>query len=212
MDSFPSGSEVLAFLISPDAKMEDCSFLHSSTNFSVFILTCQIICMTVLHLFVTIFVLTFLFPCFDFTACNLHSRISGRLGLEVIRHLMKYDCSADNIHWIESSSINLHAVPSLPNTGGRSPACLGCSSPVPPGFPSVLLKKLCHYTLHRDIHFHEYQGILCSLLSWHSIGLRKSLDCFIDHIITLLRIYGMQKSINMCGFFLFNSLGQIPEP
>ena len=91
MDSFPSGSEVLAFLISPDAKMEDCSFLHSSTNFSVFILTCQIICMTVLHLFVTIFVLTFLFPCFDFTACNLHSRISGRLGLEVIRHLMKYD-------------------------------------------------------------------------------------------------------------------------
>ena len=82
---------VLAFLISPDAKMEDCSFLHSSTNFSVFILTCQIICMTVLHLFVTIFVLTFLFPCFDFTACNLHSRISGRLGLEVIRHLMKYD-------------------------------------------------------------------------------------------------------------------------
>ena len=94
MDSFPSGSEVLAFLISPDAKMEDCSFLHSSTNFSVFILTCQIICMTVLHLFVTIFVLTFLFPCFDFTACNLHSRISGRLGLEVIRHLMKYDCPA----------------------------------------------------------------------------------------------------------------------
>ena len=85
MDSFPSGSEVLAFLISPDAKMEDCSFLHSSTNFSVFILTCQIICMTVLHLFVTIFVLTFLFPCFDFTACNLHSRISGRLGLELIR-------------------------------------------------------------------------------------------------------------------------------
>lgn len=121
----------MAFLISPDAKMEDCSFLHSSTNFSVFILTCQIICMTVLHLFVTIFVLTFLFPCFDFTACNLHSRISGRLGLEVIRHLMKYDCPADNIHWIESSSINLH------------------------------------YTLHRDIHFHEYQGILCSLLSWH---------------------------------------------
>ena len=94
MDSFPSGSEVLAFLISPDAKMEDCSFLHSSTNFSVFILTCQIICMTVLHLFVTIFVLTFLFPCFDFTACDLHSRISGRLGLEVIRHLMKYDCPA----------------------------------------------------------------------------------------------------------------------
>lgn len=91
MDSFPSGSEVLAFLISPDAKMEDCSFLHSSNNFNVFILTCQIICMTVLHLFVTIFVLTFLFPCFDFTACNLHSRISGRLGLEVIRHLMKYD-------------------------------------------------------------------------------------------------------------------------
>ena len=84
----------MAFLISPDAKMEDCSFLHSSNNFSVFILTCQIICMTVLHLFVTIFVLTFLFPCFDFTACNLHSRISGRLGLEVIRHLMKYDCPA----------------------------------------------------------------------------------------------------------------------
>ena len=172
----------MAFLISPDAKMEDCSFLHSSTNFSVFILTCQIICMTVLHLFVTIFVLTFLFPCFDFTACNLHFRIS------------------------------IHAVPSLLNTGGRSPACLGCSSPVPPGFPSVLLKELCHYTLHRDIHFHEYQGILCSLLSWHSIGLRKSLDCFIDHIITLLRIYGMQKSINMCGFFLLNSLSQIPGP
>ena len=127
----------MAFLISPDAKMEDCSFLHSSTNFSVFILTCQIICMTVLHLFVTIFVLTFLFPCFDFTACNLHSRIS------------------------------IHAVPSLLNTGGRSLACLGCSSPGPPGFPSVLLKELCHYTLHRDIHFHEYQGILCSLLSWH---------------------------------------------
>ena len=127
----------MAFLISPDAKMEDCSFLHSSTNFSVFILTCQIICMTVLHLFVTIFVLTFLFPCFDFTACNLHSRIS------------------------------IHAVPSLLNTGGRSPACLGCSSPFPPGFPSVLLKELCYYTLHRDIHFHEYQGILCSLLSWH---------------------------------------------
>ena len=38
------------------------------------------------------------------------------------------------------------------------------------------------------------------------MGLRKSLDCFIDHIITLLRIYGMQKSINMCGFFLFNAL------
>ena len=44
---------------------------------------------------------------------------------------------------------------------------LRISSPVPPGFPSVILKELCHYTLHRDIHFHEYQGILCSLLSWH---------------------------------------------
>ena len=113
MDSFPSGSEVLAFLISPDAKMEDCSFLHSSTNFSVFILTCQIICMTILHLFVTIFVLTFLFPCFDFTACNLHSRISGRLGLEVIRHLMKYDCPErqhplDRIFQYKSPSMQFH--------------------------------------------------------------------------------------------------------
>lgn len=170
----------MAFLISPDAKMEDCSFLHSSTNFSVFILTCQIICMTVLHLFVTIFVLTFLFPCFDFTACNLHSRIS------------------------------IHAVPSLLNTGGRSPACLGCSSPVPPGFPSVLLKELCHYTLHRDIHFHEYQGILCSLLSWHGPAEVPGL---------LYRLYyhapshlWYAKEYKYVRLFLFNSLSQIPEP
>ena len=119
MDSFPSGSEVLAFLISPDAKMEDCSFLHSSTNFSVFILTCQIICMTVLHLFVTIFVLTFLFPCFDFTACNLHSRISGRLGLEVIRHLMKYDRPAgyQPLNALNSNSTEETSHPQMKRTG-----------------------------------------------------------------------------------------------